>query len=189
MALLDTHAPPGGGDVLAGEPGGEHVDRLHCGPVDGADVAEVGHTGQPGGEDLSDVRVGVGDPGDASAAERGQHTEVQSEIAGTHRPDDRSRARAIYALDWEFAGHSDAAYDAAELIEHPSARAIDDDLWLALLPELGVNDGQARRRFVAARRTAALRWLAVRWKRRDTNASAFEQQLHRTRSLITGDHG
>ncbi|GAA5111018.1 aminoglycoside phosphotransferase family protein [Haloechinothrix salitolerans] len=95
----------------------------------------------------------------------------------------------IYALDWEFAGHSDAAYDAAELIEHPSARAIDDDLWLALLPELGVNDGQARRRFVAARRTAALRWLAVRWKRRDTNASAFEQQLHRTRSLITGDHG
>jgi len=39
---------------------------------------------------------------------------------------------AIYVLDWEFAGHSDAAYDAAELIEHPSARTIDDDLWLAL---------------------------------------------------------
>lgn len=94
----------------------------------------------------------------------------------------------IYALDWEFAGHSDAAYDAAELIEHPSARAFDDDLWLALLPELGVDDGQARRRFAAARRTAALRWLAVRWKQRDTNVSAFEQQLHRTRSLIAGDH-
>jgi aminoglycoside phosphotransferase (APT) family kinase protein len=29
---------------------------------------------------------------------------------------------ATYVLDWEFAGHSDAAYDAAELIEHPSAQ-------------------------------------------------------------------
>jgi aminoglycoside phosphotransferase (APT) family kinase protein len=95
---------------------------------------------------------------------------------------------AIYVLDWEFAGHSDAAYDAAELIEHPSARAIDDDLWLALLPDLGVDDGQARRRFAAARRTVALRWLAVRWKRRHDHVSAFEHQLHRTRSLIAGDH-
>jgi hypothetical protein len=94
---------------------------------------------------------------------------------------------AIYALDWEYAGHSDAAYDAAELIEHPSARAIDDDLWLALLSDLGVHDSQARRRFAAARRTVALRWLAVRWKRRHHHAAAFEQQLHRTRILIAGD--
>lgn len=95
----------------------------------------------------------------------------------------------IYAFDWEFAGHSDAAYDAAELIEHPSARAIDDNLWLALLPDLGIDDGHARRRFAAARRTAALRWLAVRWKRRDQHVSIFEQQLHRTRSLIAGNDG
>ncbi|ADJ48180.1 hypothetical protein AMES_6355 [Amycolatopsis mediterranei S699] len=53
-------------------------------------------------------------------------------------PGRRARGRGtIYALDWEFAGHSDAAYDLAELIEHPSTRAIDDDPWLALLPGLG----------------------------------------------------
>jgi aminoglycoside phosphotransferase (APT) family kinase protein len=93
----------------------------------------------------------------------------------------------IYALDWEFAGHSDAAYDAAELIEHPSARTIDDGLWLTLLPDLGVDDAHARRRFAAARRTVALRWLAVRWKRRHEHISAFEQQLHRTRILFGED--
>lgn len=96
---------------------------------------------------------------------------------------------AIYVLDWEFAGHSDAAYDAAELIEHPSARTIDDDLWLALLPELGVDDDQGRRRFAAARRTVALRWLAVRWKRRHDHVSAFEQQWHRTRTLLADADG
>lgn len=96
---------------------------------------------------------------------------------------------AIYVLDWEFAGHSDAAYDAAELIEHPSARAIDDDLWLALLPELGVDDAQSRRRFAAARRTVALRWLAVRWKRRHDHVSAFDRQWRRTRTLLTDNDG
>ncbi len=77
---------------------------------------------------------------------------------------------AIYVLDWEFAGHSDAAYDAAELIEHPSARTIDDDLWLALLPELGVDDDHGRRRFAAAPacvcRTPAA--AASRWPHRST---------------------
>jgi len=94
----------------------------------------------------------------------------------------------IYVLDWEFAGHSDAAYDAAELIEHPSARTIDDDLWLALLPDLGVDDDQGRRRFAAARRTVAVRWLAVRWKRRLDRGSAFDQQWHRARSLLATNH-
>jgi aminoglycoside phosphotransferase (APT) family kinase protein len=95
----------------------------------------------------------------------------------------------IYVLDWEFAGHSDAAYDAAELIEHPSARAIHDDLWLALLPELGINDEHGRRRFAAARRTVALRWLAVRWKRRRDELPRFEQQWHRTRDLLVANDG
>jgi hypothetical protein len=61
---------------LAGESGGEHLDWLHRSPVNGAHVAEVGHSRQPGGEDLGDVRVGVGAPGDTSAAERGQHAEI-----------------------------------------------------------------------------------------------------------------
>jgi len=51
LAFLDAHAPPGGGDVLTGEPGGEHLDRLHLRPVDGADIAEVRHAGHPCGED------------------------------------------------------------------------------------------------------------------------------------------
>ena len=93
----------------------------------------------------------------------------------------------IYVLDWEFAGHSDAAYDAAELIEHPSARIIHDDLWLALLPELGIDNEDGRRRFAAARRTVALRWLAVRWKRRHDELPRFEQQWHRTRELLVAN--
>jgi aminoglycoside phosphotransferase (APT) family kinase protein len=95
----------------------------------------------------------------------------------------------IYVLDWEFAGHSDAAYDAAELVEHPSARTIHDDLWLALLPDLGIDDEHVRRRFAAARRTVALRWLAVRWKRRQDELPRFERQWHRTRDLLTTKDG
>jgi aminoglycoside phosphotransferase (APT) family kinase protein len=95
----------------------------------------------------------------------------------------------IYVLDWEFAGHSDAAYDAAELVEHPSARTIHDDLWLALLPELGIDDQDGRRRFAATRRTVALRWLAVRWKRRHEELQRFEHQWHRTRDLLAAKDG
>jgi hypothetical protein len=76
LAFLDARAPPSGGDVLTREPGGEYLDRRDGGPVDGADVVEVRDAGHPRGENLGDVRVGVGAPGDPPTAERGQHTEV-----------------------------------------------------------------------------------------------------------------
>jgi thiamine kinase-like enzyme len=91
---------------------------------------------------------------------------------------------AVYVLDWELAGHSDVAYDTADLIEHPSARAIDDQVWLDLLPDLGVDDPRTRRRFAAARRTVALRWLAIHWQRRHEDSPAFEHQLRRARTLV-----
>jgi hypothetical protein len=99
-----------------------------------------------------------------------------------------SYTSALYVLDWEFAGYSDLAYDTAELIEHPSARILDDARWLTLLPDLGIdrtNDG----RFAAARRTVVLRWLAVRWKRRRDDELEFDQQLHRAWALITAKGG
>ena len=37
--------------------------------------------------------VRVGAPGDPAAAERGEHAEVQSAVAGAQRPDDRPRPR------------------------------------------------------------------------------------------------
>jgi hypothetical protein len=90
-------------------------------------------------------------------------------------------------VDWEFAGYSDAAYDAAELVEHLSARAIDDAWWISSLPDLGIDDETSRRRFLAAQRTVALRWLSVLWKRRDDRADEFEAQHARVRDLMTYD--
>ncbi|MEC3974906.1 aminoglycoside phosphotransferase family protein [Amycolatopsis sp. H20-H5] len=90
-------------------------------------------------------------------------------------------------VDWEFAGYSDTAYDAAELVEHLSARAIDDAWWISLLPDLGINDENRCRRFLAAQRTVALRWLSVLWKRRDDRADEFDAQHARVRDLMTHD--
>ncbi len=94
---------------------------------------------------------------------------------------------SIHVVDWEFTGYSDTAYDAAELVEHVSAHAIDDTVWLSLLPELGITDHPTRRRFLAAQRTVALRWLAVLWKRRHQCADEFEYQLQRVQQLSKAD--
>lgn len=66
----------------------------------GQDIAEVGDAGHPGGEDLGDVRVGVGAPGDPAAAKRCQHAEIQAAIAGTRRPDHRPRSLGNRQSDW-----------------------------------------------------------------------------------------
>jgi len=84
----DAFAFAGIGDVLAGEAGGDDVDRRDRGPVDGADVAEVVHAGEAVGEDGSGVPVGFGVPGEVSA-EDGVHGEVEAAVSGAQRPDPR----------------------------------------------------------------------------------------------------
>ncbi len=88
----------------------------------------------------------------------------------------------ISVVDFEFAGYSDLAYEAAELIEHISIRHIDDDTLRALVADLGV-DSEHRERFLAAQRICALRWLAVLWKQRHKRAEEFEVQRERVRLL------
>jgi Ser/Thr protein kinase RdoA (MazF antagonist) len=92
-----------------------------------------------------------------------------------------------YAVDWEFVGYSDTAYDAAELVEHLSAHAIDDKRWISLLPDLGITDDATRRRFLAAQRTVALRWLSILWKHRATRVDEFASQVKRVQELMTSD--
>jgi len=88
----------------------------------------------------------------------------------------------ISVVDFEFAGASDLAYEAAELVEHISMRSLSDDVLRALVTDLGV-DAEHGSRFVAAQRTCALRWLAVLWKQRERRAEEFHVQLERVRTL------
>ncbi|MFJ6020532.1 aminoglycoside phosphotransferase family protein [Nocardiopsis alba] len=85
-------------------------------------------------------------------------------------------------VDFEYSGHSGVSFDAADLIEHISAREIPDSTWIALLPDLGVTAAD-RHRFLAAQRTCALRWLAVLWKQRHNRAARFAAQHARVRLL------
>jgi Ser/Thr protein kinase RdoA (MazF antagonist) len=87
-------------------------------------------------------------------------------------------------VDFEFAGHSTAAFDAADLIEHISSRVIPDAIWQDLLPGLGVSHA-SHRLFAAAQRTCTLRWLAVLWKQREQRAAEFNSQHDRVRLLLS----
>jgi thiamine kinase-like enzyme len=98
---------------------------------------------------------------------------------------DGGHARCV---DFEFAGHSDLPFEWADLIEHISARAIDDTTWDDIITTLPLSRPGARRRFEAAQRTCALRWLAVLWKQREQRAEEFTTQLNRVRRLQTGAH-
>ncbi|MDQ1292246.1 MAG: hypothetical protein QG608_124, partial [Actinomycetota bacterium] len=79
--------------------------------------------------------------------------------------------------------YSDTAVDAADHIEHISARAIPDDVWGDAETDLGVTPLN-RARFHAARRTIALRWLAVLWKQRTKRAEEFSMQHDRVDTLL-----
>ncbi|MBT0774193.1 aminoglycoside phosphotransferase family protein [Kineosporia sp. J2-2] len=92
---------------------------------------------------------------------------------------DQGRAACV---DFEYAGYSSVAFDAADHIEHISARAVPDHIWSALLPDLGITRTN-RAQFAASQRICALRWLAVLWKRRDTRREEFAVQLDRVRLL------
>lgn len=92
-------------------------------------------------------------------------------------------ADQIFCVDFEFAGRSDVAVDAADHTEHISARDFPDDVWRTLEADLGV-DHNNRARFEAAQRTIALRWLAALWKQRDRRVEEFTTQLQRVQNLF-----
>ena len=87
-------------------------------------------------------------------------------------------------VDFEYAGFSNKVFDAADLIEHISARAIPDSTWTQLLPDLGVTDAN-RHQFAANQRTCALRWLAILWKQRDHRREEFTAQHQRVDMLYS----
>ncbi|MEU3455275.1 aminoglycoside phosphotransferase family protein [Micromonospora sp. NPDC006766] len=87
-------------------------------------------------------------------------------------------------VDFEYAGYSNVAFDAADLIEHISGRAVPDSIWTQLLPDLGVTDTN-RHQFGANQRTCALRWLAVLWKQRDRRREEFTVQHERVDMLYS----
>lgn len=87
-------------------------------------------------------------------------------------------------VDFEFAGHSTPWFDAADLIEHVSSRAVPDSTWRELLPGLGVTSAEYLL-FAAAQRTCALRWLAVLWRQRRQRAGEFAVQHDRVRMLLS----
>ncbi len=89
---------------------------------------------------------------------------------------------STYVADFEFSGFSDVAVDAADHIEHISARVVPDDIWTSAEADLGVTPGN-RARFEAARRTIALRWLAVLWKQRTERVEEFTALHERVRAL------
>ena len=91
---------------------------------------------------------------------------------------------SIRVVDFEFAGYSDLAFDCADLTEHISSRqaGIGDQEWAEITGLAGLG-GEDQRRFEAAQRTCALRWLAVLWKQRDTRTGEFTSQLDRVRHL------
>ncbi|WP_435110005.1 phosphotransferase [Nocardiopsis synnemataformans] len=90
-------------------------------------------------------------------------------------------------VDFEYSGHSSGFFDAADLIEHISAREIPDSTWIPLLPDLGITSAN-RHQFLAAQRTCALRWLAILWKQRHTRAAEFDTQHARVRLLQLPDN-
>ncbi len=88
----------------------------------------------------------------------------------------------LRCVDFEYSGRSDVAFDAADHIEHISARAIPDQTWHKLETNLGI-DHDNRHRFQAAQRTCAMRWLAVLWRQRKRRVDEFAAQLERVRQL------
>ena len=89
---------------------------------------------------------------------------------------------SIGVVDFEFCGYADRVFDAADLVEHISARPIDDAVWDSVVADLGITRSD-RRRFLAARRTCAMRWLAVLWKHREKRPDDFARQRERVHAL------
>lgn len=103
-ALGQARAAPGEADVLAGEAGGEDVDRLDPREVEVREVPVVGDLGPVAGEDLRGVLVGVlaavlvrrlvlAVPGHR-AAEHGLHGHVEAAVTGAQGTDAQTAHQA-----------------------------------------------------------------------------------------------
>jgi hypothetical protein len=81
-------------------------------------------------------------------------------------------------------GRNNAAYRWCADLADPRAcgAGIDNKAWTGIIGLAGL-DRQNRRRFEAAQRACALRWLAVLWKERDTGTDEFTSQFDRARRL------
>jgi hypothetical protein len=79
-------AVPCEGERLTGPAAAEDVDGFDRGPVDGGDVAEVGDSGEPGGEHFRRGRVGFDVPDDFGV-EDGSDGQIQTADPGEKRPD------------------------------------------------------------------------------------------------------
>lgn len=96
-ALPHPGALAGAGDVLAREPGRQHVHRRYGGPVGLGDVPEVCHGGEPLAEDLRGARIAVRHPGKLSAEDRLQG-QVEAPVTGTEGTRAKCHAFPLAAL-------------------------------------------------------------------------------------------
>ncbi|MBE1467567.1 hypothetical protein [Kibdelosporangium phytohabitans] len=94
------------------------------------------------------------------------------------------QANTVHLIDWSGAGRSDLASDAADRVEHPTARRFSDEQRAEVLPALGV-DATTRDRFQAAQRVAAMHWLRRRWRSRTELPLQLISQCDRVRALLT----
>jgi hypothetical protein len=81
-------------------------------------------------------------------------------------------------------GVSDAVYDLADHIEHPTARRFSDSDWTRRLPGQGVDNEQARHRLRALQRLLSLFWLRKLWPYKGRPTATFVDQLARVRLLF-----
>lgn len=103
----DPGAAAGVTDVLAGEPGGEDVDRRDGGPVHGRDVSEVGDVRPVVGEDRGGAGVGVGDPGQFHV-QHGGDGHAEAFVAGAEGAEAEGRGHVAAWQVWQVPSGSSA---------------------------------------------------------------------------------
>jgi hypothetical protein len=97
-ALTDAGAPAGATHIRAREPGGEDRDPLDLGPVNGGDVAEVGHARVAVGEHLGRGRVVVGDPREVEVPAGEAEGVFEAAVPGAERAHRRDVTRVHQRL-------------------------------------------------------------------------------------------
>jgi hypothetical protein len=89
----------------------------------------------------------------------------------------------VRAVDFEYAGWSDRAWDLADLVEGVWARRTPDEKWGAFVEWFDLSPDE-RRRFAAARRALAVFWTYLLGQRQGPN-ELFWAQAARATALLT----